>query len=581
MPLCSCPRIIALSIFILLAAISIISLPNKFSMAESVIEKLTSPAAPPSSSTKPLADLLQSLNPQIAELVKIAGTAGLSLGVHRHGEPNYYANFGFRDVAAKLPVTEQTIFAGCSLTKLFTASSMAHIIDDEVGNVTWDTRIKDVLPDFSPADFNLREQMTITDALSHRTGMSIGDFYLGSENNIVVAHEDSIKFLNDQVPINPFRGQMQYNNLGYEIAGLIIDKVSGSWADMFRQKFFQPLGMQRTFTGRPPQHIENVAKAYNTLDDGTPVEIPLVKAGEGAVGGSSGGIFTCVEDLLKAYTEMVNTINNHLGSGEATKESPFKRVADIISAKIPMNQPTMLESSYAFGLARAELPGALGQLGLNPSLMPDGKMPIVAKGTPSRLVLYHQGSLPGALSAIAMVPELDIVVVVMTNSLALNDCPDWVFQLVLEQLLDTPQRNDYIAAAHISAGQTLQWYDKTVASLGDERKNGTAPRALEAYVGTYWNKQRYLKVEVTINDGRLYWALQGLDSEKFKLDHFDGDVFLWLRSRNYMAQRGRWVDNPPIFWKVRFNTNEEGVVTALNWAHDPDVPSGEDFYKDA
>ncbi|GAP92040.2 putative d- protein [Rosellinia necatrix] len=551
-------------------------------MADSVIEKPTSPAAHPLLSPKPLADLLQPLNPQITELVKIAGTAGLSLGVYRHGEPTYYANFGFRDVAAKLPVTEQTIFAGCSLTKLFTAFSMARIIDDEVGNVTWGTRIKDVLPDFSPADFNLREQMTIADVLSHRTGMSLGDFYLGSENNIVVAHEDSIKFLNDQVPINPFRGQMQYNNLGYEIAGLVIDKVSGSWADMFRQKLFQPLGMQRTFTGRPPQHIENVAKAYNTLDDCTPVEIPLVKAGEGVIGGSSGGMFTCVEDLLKAYTEIVNMINNQFRfSGAATKESPLRRVADIISAKIPMNQPTMLESSYAFGLVRVELPGALGQVGLNPGLMPDGKMPIAAKGTPSRLILYHQGSLPGALSAIAMIPELEVVVVVMTNSLSLNDCSDWVLQLVLEQLLDSPQRNDYIAAAQTSADQTLQWYGNTVSSLDDERKNGTAPKALEAYVGTYWNKQRYLKVDVTINDGRLYWALQGLDSEKFELDHFDGDVFLWLRPRNYMAQRGRWVDNPPIFWKIRFNTNKEGIVTVLNWAHDPNIPSGEDFYKDA
>lgn len=36
-----------------------------------------------------------------------------------------------------------------------------------------------------------------------------------------------------------------------------------------------------------------------------------------------------------------------------------------------------------------------------------------------------------------------------------------------------------------------------------------------------------------------------------------------------------------MFWKVKFNPNEKGVVAVLNWAHDPDVPSGEDFYKDA
>ncbi|KAJ8131518.1 hypothetical protein O1611_g2108 [Lasiodiplodia mahajangana] len=534
--------------------------------------------SPPSST--PLPDLLRALHPQIKELVKISGTAGLSLGVYRRGEPHYYANFGFRDVAAKLPPTEQTIYAGCSLTKLFTASAMALLVDDGVGDLTWDTRIKDVLHDFAPADYSLREQMTVADVLSHRTGMSIGDFYLGSENNIVVAHEDTVKFINDQVPINPFRAQMQYNNLGYEIAGLVIDKVANSWADIFRQKFFQPLGMQRTFTGRPPPDTDNVSKAYNTLDNGTPVEIPLVKAGEGVVGGASGGIFTCVEDLLKAYTEVVNTINHEFETGQPSKGSPFKRIADVISAKIPMDQSTVLESSYAFGIARIELPGAMGQIGINPGLMPDGKMPIVARGTPSRLVLYHQGSLPGALSAIAMIPELGTVVVVMTNSLSLNDCADWVLQLVLEQLLDAPQRNDYIEAAQISVGETLKWYDKTAKALGEEKKNGTSPRALQTYVGTYWNKQRYLRVEVTIDNGKLYWALQGLDSEKFELDPFDADTFLWLRPWNYMATRGRWVDSPPIFWKVHFKVNEEGIVTTLNWAHDPSVPSGEDFFRD-
>jgi CubicO group peptidase (beta-lactamase class C family) len=129
--------------------------------------------------------------------------------------------------------------------------------------------------------------------------MSAGDFYLGSANNIVVAHADSIKFINDQEPILPFRQQWQYNNLGYELAGLILDKVYGSWADVLRKQLFVRFGMARTTNGRPADGTDNFSKAYNTLDNATPVEIPTVQAGEGNFGGSSGGIFTCVEDLLK------------------------------------------------------------------------------------------------------------------------------------------------------------------------------------------------------------------------------------------------------------------------------------------
>lgn len=179
-----------------------------------------------------------------------------------------------------------------------------------------------------------------------------------------------------------------------------------------------------------------------------------------------------------------------------------------------------------------------------------------------------------------MIPELQTAVVIMTNSLALNDCPDWVMQLVLEQLLDAPQRNDYIAAAKTSIYASLDWHQMTADSLYAKRKNGPSTTPYEAYVGTYWNKQRYLKIEVTMKGWTLYWALQGLESEKFGLAPFEDDTYLWIGSRNKMAARGRWVDQPPIFWKIKFRSNEQGEITVLNWAHDPDVPDGEDFFRE-
>jgi CubicO group peptidase (beta-lactamase class C family) len=97
-----------------------------------------------------VAERLEPLNPQINELLAMAGTAGLSLGVYRNNESSYYANFSYGDIQAKLPVTVRIVFAGCSLTKLFTALSIALLVDDESNDVTSNTRIKDVLPDSSP-----------------------------------------------------------------------------------------------------------------------------------------------------------------------------------------------------------------------------------------------------------------------------------------------------------------------------------------------------------------------------------------------------------------------------------------------
>lgn len=55
-----------------------------------------------------------------------------------------------------------------------------------------------------------------------------------------------------------------------------------------------------------------------------------------------------------------------------------------------------------------QLPNRMGQIGINPGLLPDG-MPTIGKGVPSQLVLFHQGSLPGALTIVMLLPDSDNV----------------------------------------------------------------------------------------------------------------------------------------------------------------------------
>lgn len=155
--------------------------------------------------------------------------------------------------------------------------------------------------------------------------------------------------------------------------------------------------------------------------------------------------------------------------------------------------------------------------------------------------------MPGALAAVNLLPESNSAIVVMTNSLALNDCPDWLGQLVLEELLGIADKNDYVQAAEISAAETLKWYPSVSNELREQQTPNTSPRALTKYVGTYWNAIRVMKIVVTLEDGVLYWAQQGLETEKFALNHYQDDVCTWLQPRNELVKRGRWVDQPKVF----------------------------------
>ncbi|KAJ5360005.1 hypothetical protein N7517_009196 [Penicillium concentricum] len=519
---------------------------------------------------------INGLRPTIEDLMRIGGTPGLSLAVISNGEPVYEGNFGARDTEAGLPVTNETIFPICSLTKALTASAMAILVDED--KLTWDTLVKDVLPSFNSRDETIQNHLTITDILSHRSGMAwASNLVIGTENNILISGKDGLKYINSQPRLLPFRAKMSYNNLTYNLAGYVIEEVSGvPWFEFVQSRILDPLGLDRTYLRPPQSGVSEVTQCYNALDDASTVPIPGPKAGQDWYSGPSGGAWSCVRDLSKLYKTFAASVQDQFTTGKgATEGSPFKQVLHLTSAKIPMDQPSRNELSYALGWGRAQLPNRLGQIGINHSLMPGG-MPIVGKGVPSQLVLFHQGSLPGALSIVILLPDTDSIIIVLSNSLALNDVPDWVGQLVLEELLEVPksERNDYIKAAHSSVAENLKWYPALVGGLASARKNGTPPRALEMYTGTYRDNIDVFKIVVDLEDNQLYWRLQGLDSEKFPLEHYEDDTFTWLLPRNELSRRGRWVgsDQGPAFWKATFQCSDGGRVDKLYWAHDIGVP---------
>lgn len=65
-------------------------------------------------------------------------------------------------------------------------------------------------------------------------------------------------------------------------------------------------------------------------------------------------------------------------------------------------------------------------ISLNPDLLSPKPAPKVARGHASHLILYYQGSMPGNLAAVNLVPSSKGAVNMLSNSLALNDTADWL-----------------------------------------------------------------------------------------------------------------------------------------------------------
>jgi CubicO group peptidase (beta-lactamase class C family) len=401
---------------------------------------------------------LRHLAHPIERLMSIAGTPGVSIGVVTKDNPIIYDNYGFRDVERKLPVTEDTIFPICSLTKAITAAALGLLVEEK--KVSWDSLVKDVLPTFHSVDPIIHNHTTISDILGHRTGMGWGDnLILGTAGNVLLRSEHVMKFINNRPLIRPFRAKFGYNNLNYEMVGSVIEQVSGqSYFDFLQSRLLDPLGMERTFFQTPSKSVDGVAVCYNALENASTVPIDFLRMGDDGYGAANGGARSSVKDLVKLYSSYMKGFNSQFSETSASNEdSPLKQLNQIMSGKIPSDQPSQHEASYVYEWGRVQLPGRLGQIGLNPALLPNG-MPLIGKGT-SSLVLFHQGSLTGSLTFVALLPEMETVIAVLTNSLALNDAADWIGQLIIEEIVNVPSelRTYFTGLAEAAVAENLKW----------------------------------------------------------------------------------------------------------------------------
>jgi CubicO group peptidase (beta-lactamase class C family) len=185
---------------------------------------------------------LDELDALVAEVMAEWQIPGPALAVVRKDEPSRVRCWGLRDIEAGTSVGPETLFPICSVTKSFTASGLALLVDD--GKLEWDTPVREILP-----EFRLRvasEQATLRDLLTHRTGLPRHDWvHMGDH----LDNAGMLAALRHLEPSKPFRSAYQYQNLMYLVAGIVLERISGQcWENFIRDRILLPLGMERATT---------------------------------------------------------------------------------------------------------------------------------------------------------------------------------------------------------------------------------------------------------------------------------------------------------------------------------------------
>ncbi|KAK4237964.1 beta-lactamase/transpeptidase-like protein [Achaetomium macrosporum] len=473
----------------------------------------------------------------IEKILSITGTPSLSLRVICSGKAIYTAHHGFRDVEHQLAPDNDTLHNINSMSKAL-ISVLAAVIAD-TGGISLDEPIATCLPDFSFRDKGLAHQITILDLLFS---------------------SDAWRMFASLEQVAPM------------LVGHILEKVAGQNLDELLQlHIFKPLGMTRTGTAWDPAD-HNQASSYMVLSDISPFEIPHPQLGPGSVMEAAGGIKSTLADLSRFYVAFLSAVMDEFGQardGRTTHPIPppiFRNCRELVTHRSTIPPATLREQGYGMGWARAQLPGPIGRVGFNPGI---AEPPDIAKGAPSTLVLYHNGSMPGSTRCVCLVPDEEVVIIALQNSTAAIDTADTVCQLVLELLLNPTHPIDFVSHTRKLSGEALCLQSRVGAALLSRRRPGRKPsRALEAYAGVYWNYMRTFSIEILADGRKLRMRLQRRASEEFWLSHYEDDTFSWWMPHDEIMRRGRYVGYGPKHYLISFSVPVTGEVDSLRWAWD-------------
>lgn len=170
----------------------------------------------------------------------------------RGGSTIYARAFGIANHSEGLAFTPDTPVDGASLAKTFTAAGIWLIVHE--GKVTLDSPVQRYVPEYPHA------QTTVGQLLAHSNGLPASyeffDAFIPSRDVRTTAAMLGVVATQSPQPLFPPGTQYEYSNLGYDAAGLLIERITGQTYEAFvRERFFTRLGMRSSFA-RPARFAD-------------------------------------------------------------------------------------------------------------------------------------------------------------------------------------------------------------------------------------------------------------------------------------------------------------------------------------
>jgi len=327
---------------------------------------------------------------RLRELMAGHDTVGLAVVVVRDNAVVYRNSLGWKDRDERIPLEEDDVFRIASISKSFAVTSLLQLVeqgrlslDDEVGGLIGFTVRNPAYPE---------QAITLRMLLNHTSSITDGPRY-GSLDVINPAADEAWR---DSYADRAPGAQYEYSNLGYNMVGTIVERVSGQRFDAYvKAHVLDPLGLHG---GYVPEALDadRFARIYRWREEegegfvrSDQAYAPLGDRLDGYVKGYDTPMLSPTGGLKISASDLAKYMLMHMNLGEWDG----MRIITAAHARA-MQTPTVgIDESSGYGLA----------LRTDSALVPG----VVLTG--------HTGSAYGLYSSMFFEPEKKYGFVVITN----------------------------------------------------------------------------------------------------------------------------------------------------------------------
>lgn len=481
----------------------------------------------------------------VEQAMKEFNVAGVAVAIVKDGNIIHERGYGVKSIETKIPVDEYTNFQIASNSKAFTTAALAILVDE--GKISWKDKVRKYIPEFKMYNDYVTENFLIEDLLCHRSGLGlgVGDLMFWPDGADFTINDVVTSFQHFK-PVSAFRTQFDYDNLLYVVAGEITARVGGmSWEQFIETRIMQPLQMNNSAASpKGIKDMSSIATPHSTEGDDS--KIRTINLYEEIINGAAGGILSNVDDMSKWMIMQLNqgkygdNLDKQLFSKDRQKE--MWTIHTVTEARTNPRYNAHF-AGYGLGWNLIDMKG-----NLNAS---------------------HTGGLPGMLSKVSLIPDLNLGIVVLTNT---ENGGGALFNAVHNTILDSYlgiEKMDYVNFYSKRIKDRKNTSDDVTKNVWKQVELAKKTKISEQdYIGIYEDNW-FGKIEIFMKENQLWF-------KSYRSPKLNGPMYFY--KANTFAIKWEYQDMPADAFAM-FTLDEEGKAISIKMKGiSPNIDFSFDFH---